>query len=77
MKVEIVGTGCRKCKATEKVIKEVVEELGIDADIVKVEGMQEIMERGVAITPSVVVDGDVKISGHVPSEDEVRKQLRA
>ncbi len=76
MKIEILGTGCPKCKATEKIVKKAVEELGIKAEIVKVEDLQEIVDRGVMMTPAVVVDGEVKIVGHIPSVDEVKKIIK-
>jgi len=76
MKIEILGTGCPKCKATEKIVKQVVDELGKDAEVVKVEDLQEIVNRGVMMTPAVVVDGEVKIVGHVPSVDEIKKLLK-
>jgi len=76
MKIEILGTGCPKCKKTEKVVKKVVEELGKDAEVVKVEDLQEIVNRGVMMTPAVVIDGDVKIVGHIPSVDEIKKLLK-
>ena len=76
MKIEILGTGCPKCKATEKIVRKVVEESGKKVDIVKVEGLQEIVDRGVMMTPAVVVDGEVKIIGHVPSADEIKKLLK-
>ena len=73
MKIEILGTGCAKCKATEKVVRKVVEELGIQAEVVKVEDLQDIVDRGVMMTPAVIVDGDVKIVGHTPTVDEIKK----
>ena len=76
MKIEILGTGCPKCKKTEKVVKKVVEELGKDAEVVKVEDLQEIVNRGVMMTPAVVIDGEVKIVGHIPSVDEIKKLLK-
>ena len=76
MKIEILGTGCPKCKATEKIVRKVVEELGKKVDIVKVEDLQEIVDRGVMMTPAVVVDGEVKIIGRVPSPDEIKKLLK-
>jgi len=76
MKIEIFGTGCPKCKATEKVVRKVVEELGKDVEVVKVEDLQEIVDRGVMMTPAVVVDGEVKIVGHVPNADEIKKLLK-
>ena len=76
MKIEILGTGCPKCKATEKVVRRVVEELGKDVEVVKVEDLQEIVDRGVMMTPAIVVDGEVKIVGHIPSIDEVKKIIK-
>jgi len=76
MKIEILGTGCHKCKATEKIIRQVVGELCKDVEVVKVEDLQEIVNRGVMMTPAVVVDGEVKIVGHVPSTDEIKKLLK-
>ncbi|MEM0492427.1 MAG: thioredoxin family protein [Candidatus Thermoplasmatota archaeon] len=75
MKIEILGTGCPKCKKTEQIAKKVVRKLGKEAEIVKVEDMQEIVNRGVMITPAVSVDGEIKIVGHVPSESEVKRIL--
>lgn len=76
MKIEILGTGCAKCKATEKVVKKAVEELGIQAEIVKVEDIQDIINRGVMMTPAVVVNGEVKIVGHTPTVDEIKKLIK-
>jgi small redox-active disulfide protein 2 len=75
MKIEILGTGCPKCKATEKIVRQIVDELGKDVEVVKIEDLQEIVNRGVMMTPAVVVDGEVKIVGHVPSADEIKKLL--
>jgi len=71
-KIEIFGTGCPNCQKTEKNIRNVIEELGLDAKIVKVQDMNKITERGVAITPAVAVDEDMKVSGKVPSEEEIK-----
>lgn len=76
MKIEILGTGCSKCKATEKIVRQVVEELGVNADIVKVEDMNEIIDRGVVITPAVLIGGEVKIVGHVPNTEEIKKLIK-
>lgn len=75
MKIEILGTGCAKCKKTEKIVRQVVDELGINVEIVKIEDLQQIVNRGVMMTPAVTVDGEVKISGHVPSANEIKKLL--
>ncbi len=76
MKIEVLGTGCAKCRATEKNVRKAVEELGIQAEIVKVEDLQDIINRGVMITPAVVVDGEVKISGHQPTVEEIKKIIK-
>lgn len=75
MKIEILGTGCAKCKKTEKIVRQVVDELGINVEIVKIEDLQQIVNRGVMMTPAVTVDGEVKISGHVPRANEIKKLL--
>jgi small redox-active disulfide protein 2 len=75
MDIKILGTGCPKCKTLEKVTREVIEETGISADIGKVEDIMEIMNYGVVSTPGLVVDGKVKVSGRVPSRDEIKKFL--
>jgi len=75
MKIEILGTGCTKCKKTEKVVRQVADDLGKNIEIVKVEDLQEIVNRGVLMTPAVTVDGEVKIAGHVPSPNEIKKLL--
>ncbi len=76
MKIEIFGMGCAKCKTTEKNVRKAVEELGIQVDIVKVDDLQEIINRGVMMTPAVFIDGIAKIVGRVPSSDEVKKLLQ-
>jgi small redox-active disulfide protein 2 len=76
MKVEILGTGCPKCKKTEKIVRKVVEELGQPIEVVKIQDIQEIVNRGVMLTPALFVDGQAKIVGRVPSPDEVKKLLQ-
>ena len=76
MKIEILGSGCAKCKSVEKLVRNLVEELGIQADIVKVEDLQEIVNRGIMMTPAVFIDGEAKIVGRVPTADELKKLLR-
>jgi small redox-active disulfide protein 2 len=76
MKIEIFGSGCAKCKAVEKIVRNIVEELGIQADIVKVEDLQEIVNRGIMMTPAVFIDGEAKIVGRMPTADELKKLLQ-
>lgn len=75
MEIKILGTGCAKCKALEKLTREVVEQNGIDATVTKVEDIMEIMKLGVMTTPAIVVDGKVEIKGRVPSADEIKQIL--
>ncbi len=76
MKIEILGSGCAKCKSVEKLVRNVVEELGIQADIIKVEDLQEIVNRGIMMTPAIFIDGEAKIVGRIPTADELKKLLR-
>jgi len=76
MKIEILGSGCAKCKSVEKLVRNIVEELGIQADIIKVEDIQEIINRGIMMTPAVFIDGEAKIVGRIPTADELKKLLR-
>jgi small redox-active disulfide protein 2 len=71
-----MGTGCPKCKTTEKIVRKAVEELGIKAEIVKVDDLQEIINRGIMMTPAVLVDGEAKIVGRIPSPEEIKKLLK-
>lgn len=73
--IKILGTGCAKCKQTEAVIRETLSEMGVEADIEKVEDIQKIMEYDIMSTPAVVLDGAVKMTGKVPSKEEVRAML--
>jgi small redox-active disulfide protein 2 len=76
MKIEILGTGCAKCKKTFEAVEKAVKEAGIKADITKVEDINSIMDYGVMVTPAVVVDGDVKIAGKIPSVDDVKEWIQ-
>jgi small redox-active disulfide protein 2 len=75
MKVAILGPGCPKCKATEKAVRQAVEELGVEATIYKVEDIREIMNFRVMLTPAVVIDDEVKIAGRVPTVEEVKSLI--
>ena len=75
MKIEILGTGCAKCKSLEKNVREAVKELGIQAEIVKVEDITKIMEYGVMGTPAIVIDGKIVSSGKLLDVAAVKKLL--
>ncbi len=74
-KIQILGTGCSKCKILAKIVEEVTEAQNIECKIEKVTDIREIMKFGVMMTPALVIDGEVKVSGKVPSTDEVKKIL--
>ena len=71
MKVQILGTGCAKCKLLEQHAREAVADLGLEAEVVKVEDIETIMEMGVMSTPALAIDGIVKSVGRVLSKDQV------
>lgn len=75
MKIEILGTGCAKCKTLYENTKKAVAESGTAADIVKVEEIPKIMAYGVMSTPALVIDGQVKFSGKVASVSEILGML--
>ena len=71
MKIEILGTGCKKCKDLELVAKQAVAKIGGFHSVEKVEDIQKIMDYGVMNTPALVIDGEVKSTGKLLSIDEV------
>jgi small redox-active disulfide protein 2 len=73
MEIKILGTGCPKCKTLEQATRNAVSELGIDANISKVEDIVNIMNYGVMRTPALVIDEKVIFSGKVPSVSELKE----
>ena len=71
MDIKVLGPGCPKCSQTEKVVKEAVAEVGVEAQIEKVTDAMEIAGYGVFGTPAVVVDGEVKSVGKIPKKQDV------
>jgi small redox-active disulfide protein 2 len=76
VKIEVLGTGCMKCKRLMKNVETAVKELGIDAEIRKVDDITEIMDRGVMLTPALAVDGEMKVSGRVADVKELKGILK-
>lgn len=76
MEIKVLGPGCAKCQQTEKVVKEAVIEASITADVEKVTDVMKIAGYGVFGTPAVVVDGEVKSVGKIPSKDEILAWIR-
>ncbi len=71
MEIKVLGPGCPKCHETEKLVREAVAEAGVQAQVTKVTDFQEMAMLGVFATPAVVVNGDLKCSGKVPSKKEI------
>ena len=77
MIIQVLGTGCSKCKNLYDVVNKAVEETGVEALVEKVEDIQQIMAFNILMTPGLVIDGYVKVAGRVPSLDEVKKLIQA
>jgi len=75
MKIEVLGTGCAKCKTLYEAVQKAVKEKGIEAEIIKVEDIPSIMKYGVMSTPALVIDGQVKFSGKIASAAEISGML--
>ena len=74
-KIHILGTGCPKCEKLAESAKEAADSLEIEYELIKVKDINEIMNFGVMMTPALVVDGEVKASGKVPSVEEIKTML--
>ena len=75
MKIQILGTGCPKCKKLAENTERAARELNLDFEIEKVTAIADIMKFGVMMTPALAVDGQVLVSGKVPSADEIKTML--
>lgn len=73
--IKILGTGCPKCKQTERIVRKAVDDNNFDVEVQKVEDIQEIMKYNIMSTPAVVIDEIVKIKGRVPSLIEINELL--
>jgi len=75
VEIKILGPGCRKCHQLHSDVCAVVEELGLDAQITKVENLDIIASYGVFLTPGLVINGDVKVAGRMPKKAEIKKWI--
>ncbi len=75
MEIKVLGPGCAKCNKTEKLVREVIQEMGVDAVVEKVTDMMKIASYGVFGTPSVIIDGEVKCTGKVPKKKDIQAWL--
>jgi len=73
MKIQVLGTGCPKCKKVYENTEKALKELGVCAEVEKVQDLKAIMNFGLMVTPALAVDGDVKVAGRIPSVEEIKK----
>jgi small redox-active disulfide protein 2 len=75
MILKILGTGCANCKKLEASVRQAVKDMGLDAEVLKVENIKEIMSYGVMGTPALVKDEKVLFAGRVPNLDAIKKYI--
>jgi small redox-active disulfide protein 2 len=71
-KIQILGTGCPKCKKLYNNAKEAADQLGIEYELIKVEDIKDIAAFGVMMTPALAIDGEIKLVGKVPSPEDLK-----
>ncbi|MCF7950385.1 MAG: thioredoxin family protein [Spirochaetaceae bacterium] len=76
MVLQILGSGCPKCKTLAQNAQAAIDEVGVEASVEKVTDMDKIMDMGVAMTPALAIDGEVKSVGKVLSADKIADMLR-
>jgi small redox-active disulfide protein 2 len=77
MLIQVLGTGCAKCKMLYESVKKAVQDTGVDALVEKVEDIEQIMNFEILMTPGLVIDGQVKAAGRVPNIEEIKKMILA
>lgn len=75
MEIKVLGPGCAKCKTTYAVVEKVVNDNNLDVTLVKVDDITEMISYNILSTPAIVIDGEVKIRGRVPSENDIKELL--
>jgi len=75
MKIEVLGTGCAKCKRLEENARKAVQETGVKAEVVKVQDMDQIISKGVMMTPALLIDGEEMAVGRVPGVEEIKRMI--
>lgn len=73
LKIEVLGPSCSKCDNTFEKVKQVLDELNLDAELIKITDVFQIIDRGISMTPALIVNGKVKFQGKVPSTEEIKK----
>jgi small redox-active disulfide protein 2 len=77
MLIQVLGTGCAKCRTLYETVAKAVQEAGVDAQVEKVEDIQKILSFEILMTPGLVINGQVKAAGRVPSVEEIKKLIAA
>ncbi|OPY32869.1 MAG: hypothetical protein A4E34_02246 [Methanoregula sp. PtaU1.Bin006] len=75
VKIEVLGTGCAKCHRLYANAEQAVKDLKIAGEVVKVEDIDAIVDRGVMMTPALLINGEVRAEGRVPDVDEIKRML--
>ncbi len=76
MKIEVMGTGCAKCKSLLKNVEKAIAETGTSAEVIKIDSIQEIMERGVMMTPALYIDGKSVMVGRTATVEELKRLIK-
>jgi len=74
-KIQILGTGCPKCRKLTEAAEQAAKSLGIEYDLEKVTDIQQITSFGIVSTPALVIDGEMKVAGKIPSMEEIKSML--
>jgi small redox-active disulfide protein 2 len=75
-KIQILGTGCPKCKKLAEIAEQAAKELGTEYELEKITKINDIMKFGIMVTPALVVDGIVKVAGRVPTIEQLKEMLK-
>lgn len=76
MKIEVFGTGCPKCRGVEQNVAKAIEQMGLEAEVVKVTDIGEIIECGLMSTPGLAINGEMVAAGRIPSVEEIIGMIR-
>lgn len=75
MEIKVLGSGCKKCTELDKLVREVLAEMNVQANVEKVEDIAQIVQYGVMLTPGLVINGKVKITGRLPGKVDIKKMI--
>ena len=71
MQIKVLGAGCERCAKLEQMTREAVEQLGLDAEVLYITDIEEVMSHGVMTTPAIVIDGEVRLAGRIPTMEQL------